>query len=129
MKNYLLAVLLTATAIGCQSTPTGNRWVRTEVYFGLSKPDGSLISTNDWQTFVDEVVTPQFPTGLSILDASGQWRNATGHIDHESSKVLVLLHPPGTEVEAKIDAIRAAYRKRFQQEAVMKVTSPARVDF
>ncbi len=43
--------------------------------------------------------------------------------------VLVLLHAPGKDTDAQIDAIRASYRTRFQQEAVMKVTSKAQVAF
>src|SRR5262245_19633562 len=96
LQKLALALLLTFSLAGCQSVPTGgNRWVRTEVYFGLSVPDGSQISASDFQKFIDEVVTPLFPAGLSVVEATGQWRNATGHIDHESSKVLVLLHPSG----------------------------------
>jgi hypothetical protein len=37
--------------------------------------------------------------------------------------VLLLLHPPGADTAQRIDAIRAAYRSRFNQEAVMKVTT------
>lgn len=129
MKKMVLALLLSATLAGCAHAPLGDCWVRSEVYFGLSKPDGSLISGTEWQAFLDEVVTPEFPAGLSVFDAAGQWRNATGHIDREHSKMLVLLHPSSAEIEAKIDAIRAAYRVRFSQEAVMKVTSRARVAF
>ncbi|TAK50863.1 MAG: DUF3574 domain-containing protein [Gammaproteobacteria bacterium] len=129
MKRFLPPLLLSFALAGCASVPTGERWVRSEVYFGLSKPDGSLISNAEWQIFMDEVVTPEFPAGLSVVDTAGQWRNATGHIDREQSKMLVLLHPPGAATEARIDAIRAAYRKRFSQEAVMKVTTPVRVAF
>jgi hypothetical protein len=125
----VLTLLLSATLVGCAHAPLGGRWVRSEAYVGLSKPDGSLISNTEWQTFLDEVVTPEFPAGLSVVDVAGQWRNAAGHIDREHSKMLVLLHPSSAEIEAKIDAIHAAYRVRFGQEAVMKVTSSARVAF
>ncbi len=115
--------------VGCAHAPFGDHWVRSELFFGLSKPDGSLISGTEWQTFLDEVITPKFPAGLSVVDAAGQWRNATGNIDRERSKMLILLHPARDEVDAKIDAIRTAYRVRFNQEAVMKVSSSARVAF
>lgn len=122
-------LLLSLALLGCQCPAPANHWDRTEVYFGLSAPDGSLVSAADFQKFVDDVITPQFPAGLTIVDASGQWRNATGHIDHEPSKVLIILHPPGADIQAKIDTIRREYRQRFHQEAVLKVTTPARVDF
>ena len=75
------------------------------------------------------MITLAFPAGLSVVDSRGHRRNASGHIDNEPSKVLVLLHPRVIEVEQGIDEIRATYCRRFQQEAVMKVTSPARVQF
>ena len=120
----MLALLLA----GCGTT-TNSRWARSEVYFGLSRPDGGLISHGEWQAFVNEVVTPKFPAGLTVVDTAGQWRNANGRIEQEPSKMLVLLHPHSPTVDAQIDEIRALYRQRFNQEAVMKVTSAARVAF
>jgi hypothetical protein len=128
MKRLLIALLLATALTGCQS-PSGQTWVRSEIYFGQSKPSGGQITPAEWQAFLDEVVTPQFPAGLSVLEADGQWRNVTGHIDHEHSKVLVLVHAPSRAIEKKIDDIRAAYCKRFEQEAVLKVASKARVAF
>ncbi|MGC3956690.1 MAG: DUF3574 domain-containing protein [Verrucomicrobiota bacterium] len=128
MKRFLLILVLATALTGCH-TPSGQAWVRSEIYFGQTKPSGAHITPTDWQTFLDEVVTPQFPAGLTVFDATGQWRNATGHIDREPSKVLVLVHPPSREIEQKLDAIRVAYCQRFEQEAVLKVTTKARVTF
>ena len=129
MNRLVVSLLLVLALCGCQTPPGGQRWVRSEVYFGLTKPSGGVISPAEWEKFLAEVVTPEFPSGLSVFDASGQWRNVTGHIDHEASRVLVLLHPPGADIEAKIDRIRAAYCQRFAQEAVMKVTTEVHVEF
>lgn len=128
MKGLFLALILATALTGCH-TPSGQAWVRSEVYFGQTRPGGAHIPPADWQKFLDEVVTPQFPAGLTVFDAAGQWRNVTGHIDREPSKVLVLVHPPSREIESKLDAIRAEYGRRFEQEAVLKVTSKARVAF
>ena len=128
MKRLLLILVLATALAGCH-TPSGQTWVRSEIYFGQTKPSGAHITPTEWQTFLDEVVTPQFPAGLTLFDAAGQWRNATGHIDREPSKVLVLVHRPGHEIERQIDVIRATYCQRFEQEAVLKVTSKASVAF
>lgn len=129
MKKFLPVLTLSLLLIGCGSAPAGSRWARSEVYFGLSRPHGPAITTAEWQTFVNDVVTPKFPAGLTIVDSTGQWRNATGLIEREPSKVLVLLHPANKAVDAQIDEIRALYCQRFNQEAVMKVTSFAQVTF
>jgi hypothetical protein len=129
-RLFLLTTLSLSLAFAGCSTPTASRaWVRSEIYFGLSRPDGTSISPGEWQAFMDEVITPEFPAGLSVVDTSGQWRNASGHIDREPSKMLVLLHPADPAIEGRIDAIRATYCVRFQQEAVMKVTTRAQVAF
>jgi hypothetical protein len=129
MKRFFPVLTLSLLLVGCGTNPAGTRWARSEVFFGLSRPGGAAITHVEWQAFVNEVVTPKFPAGLTIVDSAGQWRNAAGRIEHEPSKMLVLLHPASPAIDAQIDEIRALYCQRFNQEAVMKVTSPARVAF
>jgi hypothetical protein len=128
MRQFFPVLVFSLLLSGCGTTAS-SRWARSEVYFGLSRPDGSMITNTEWQTFVNEVVTPKFPAGLTIVDSAGQWRNAYGRIEQEPSKMLVLLHPQSPTIEAQIDEIRTLYRQRFNQEAVMKVTSAAHVAF
>jgi hypothetical protein len=103
--------------------------VRTELYFGLSTPGGGQITELQFDAFVAQVITPRFPDGLTIVDAIGQWRDSTGRISHERSKILIVLHEPGSAAAAAIEEIRAQYKSRFNQESVMRVTSIAGVAF
>ena len=128
-KLSLVVLGLTFLLGGCQSPSEGKLWVRSEVYFGLKKPDGSRVSEAEWNAFVREVVTPLFPNGLTIVETAGQWRDNSGTIIHEPSKMLVLLHPRDSVLESAINRIRTDYCHRFNQEAVMKVTTKARVAF
>ena len=105
------------------------RWVRSEVYFGMSTPGGELITPEAWQEFLNTEITPRFPAGLSVIDTAGQWRNAGGHIDREPGKLLVLLHPDNSAADAAIEEIRRLYCGRFRQEAVMRVEVAASVTF
>ena len=66
--------------------------LRTTLYFGLARPKGS-VSELEWQMFLRDEVTKRFPDGLTVWEAEGQWRTAAGSIDHEQSKVLLLVHP------------------------------------
>jgi hypothetical protein len=99
------------------------KFIRTELYFGRNIPTGGRVSESDWQKFVDEVVTPRFPDGLTVLDADGQWRGKDGSIAREESKVIVLLYPRKARkvMNTKIEEIRAEYKRRFAQEAVMRI--------
>ena len=99
------------------------KFVRTELYFGMNRPKGGTVSETDWQTFVDEFVTLRFPNGLTVLDADGQWRGKNGAISKENSKVMVLLYPRKQRKAAhtRIEEIRKEYKKRFDQESVMRI--------
>lgn len=96
---------------------------RTELYFGRDKNDGTLVSDEEWNKFLDEIVTPKFPAGLTVLEGNGQYRLQNGTIVKERSKVLVLLYSPKTRLtnSRKINEIRNQYKKRFQQESVMRI--------
>jgi hypothetical protein len=98
------------------------------VYFGTDKPSGR-VTPEEWSQFLGEVVTPRFPGGFSVWQASGQWRSASGAIVHEPSYVLSLVHPPGVAIDTAIDELVATYKERFQQEAVLRVRSDACTSF
>jgi hypothetical protein len=128
MKKFFSVLLLSLLLVGCANV-SGERWTRTEMYFGLLRIDKTPVTEREWETFVEQVVTPRFPAGLTVFNGAGQWRNSAGHIDREPSKVLVILHPGTESIEAKIDEVRRLYCQQFNQEAVMKVTSVAQVSF
>jgi hypothetical protein len=96
---------------------------RTELYFGRNKNDGTQVSDEEWSKFLDEIVTPRFPVGLTVLDGQGQYRLENGTIVKENSKVLVLLYSPKTRSanNRKIERIRSEYKKLFKQESVMRI--------
>ena len=108
-------------------------FARTELFFGTSKPDGTVVSDEEWGRFLDQEITPRFPDGLTVLTGYGQFRNAAGTIIRERSFVLILLYPSETRrnAGAKIEQIRTAYKARFQQESVLRVDDvlPARTSF
>lgn len=107
----------------------GTEWVRTELAFGLGLSGGRTIEPAEWQSFLDEVVTPRFPDGLTVVDAHGRWRNAAGRMTAEPSKILILFHPPDPAASARIEEIRELCKKRFGQESVLRATSPAKTSF
>lgn len=91
---------------------------------GADKPAGQ-VTPQEWADFLADTVTPRFPAGLTTWQASGQWRSETGSLVREPSYVLSLVHPPGEGSEAAIGEIVVAYKRRFEQEAVLRVRSDA----
>lgn len=73
------------------------------------------------QRFVDREVTPRFPAGLTLLGGNGQFRDTSGTTIRESSKLLIPLYPYKRDNSRKIESIRLAYTKAFQQESVLRV--------
>lgn len=110
--------------------PDGQRrqalaFVRTELFFGTAKPDGA-VSDAEFRVFVDEVVTPRFPDGLTFMKADGQFRGADGLTIKEDSYVLILLYPADDQKASsrRIDDIRREYMRQHQQESVLRVDDP-----
>jgi hypothetical protein len=102
---------------------------RLELLFGMSRRDAEPISDAEWQGFVDQEVTPRFPDGLTVVQAYGQWRNSSGSIAKENSRVLMIWYQPKPDADQRIEAIRDAYKARFKQESVMRVDSFSCVSF
>jgi len=112
-------------------------WVDTRLYFGLGpidqpandQPDKG-ISEARWRQFLDEEVTPRFPNGLSVQDVYGQWQGKNQTTPERlRSKLLVIDHPDTQENNAKIDAIRTAWKKLTGDQSVLRVSQPADVSF
>jgi hypothetical protein len=96
--------------------------LRTTLYFGLARPTGS-VSELEWQMFLRDEVTARFPEGLTVWEASGQWRRSDGQIEHEGSKVLLLVHPDTAAARSSVQAVIARYRQKFDQESVLWETA------
>src|SRR4030095_10916221 len=93
-----------------------------ELVFGLSKPDHGKVSKKEWNQFMEEVITPRFPDGFTIIDASGHWKDSK-QIIKEPSKILQVVCVIDAETDKKINEIAELYKKKFQQQAVLRIDS------
>jgi hypothetical protein len=98
------------------------QFVRTELFFGTAKPNGT-VTDHEFFAFLDAEITPRFPEGLTLLKAHGQFAGEDGVLVKEESFLLVLLYPleSAEDGNKKIEAIRRRYMKEFQQESVLRV--------
>jgi hypothetical protein len=92
--------------------------IRTTLYFGLSRPKGS-VSELEWQIFLRDEVTKRFPDGFTVWQAEGQWLTPDGSIDREQSKVLLLVHADSPTARQSVQAVIQSYRKAFDQQSVL----------
>ena len=115
------------TGAGCEDGEQA--LVHDTLYFGTGKPRGGMVTPAEWSEFLKSTVTPRFPQGLTVSPASGQWRGADGAIVQEASQVLQLVHPDDAASEKAVQALVAAYKAQFQQEAVLRVKARTCVSF
>jgi hypothetical protein len=120
----------TAPAIVRRRAPAGHRraglaFARTELFFGTAKREGA-VTPDEFRTFLDDVVTPLFPDGLTVTRVDGQFRGEDGVTVKEEAYVLVLMYPAeGLKASsANIDVIRRIYMRQHQQESVMRADDP-----
>lgn len=80
--------------------------------------------------FLDREITPAFPEGLTLQDGRGQWQR-DGKVIRETSYEVVLLYPEkeADERGERIERIRKAYEKRFQQDSVGRSDDQLTADF
>ena len=97
---------------------------------GRGGPEGEVVGDSEWDAFLADAITPRFPDGLTVLDAKGQWRGSDDVIKKESTKVLIIFAPNEDE-DAKdlIVEVTDEYRRRFDQESVLKTVSKTCVAF
>ena len=116
---------LLLTSAGCHNRAATDAatlqalWTRAELYFGQSLPDGKAIDAAEWQRFVDGQLTPIFSEGLTILDASGQYKNRAGAMAKEQTKLVIIVYKSAPEKEAAIRKLIDEYKRQFRQESVL----------
>ena len=126
----LAALALLACGGEDEPCPEGSdRLAEYQLFLGRSTSDAGEVSDEEWAAFLADTVTPRFPDGLTVLDAAGQWRDSTGAIQRERSKLLWILAPPGEEARRLIDEISEEYERRFNQESVLRILGSACASF
>jgi hypothetical protein len=118
-RAALAALLFIATA--CAST---GGIVVDRLFFGTNIPSGGQVSDEEWKTFVKDVVTPRFKDGLTVVEGDGQWLDPRGDVVREHVHIVEVAHKPGIDADQAIQSIADEYKKRFKQDAVLRVTAP-----
>ena len=101
-----------------------------ELMFGRNIGRRLGVNKADWSRFVDREIISRFPSGLTMFNAAGEWRDgASNKIMREPSKVVQIVLPGQAEDTARLNEIIAAYKQRFKQQSVVMIVRPACVSF
>ena len=126
ISSVLLAFWYLTAGVQAQSPATQQAdSVKSEVYFGSDMGAGESVSQEDWEQFVSDVVVPRFPAGLTVIDALGRGTRTAGGLTQ--SRVLIVVHSGGDDMDARLSEIKAEYKKRFGTAGVFHIDQPARI--
>jgi hypothetical protein len=134
VEGSLLTTLFLA-ALGCAArTPSvgvgpacvvgDSALVRETLYFGRNRPGGGTVDDAEWRTFLNQVLTPRFPAGLTVVNATGQWKGQSGVVEQEQSNVVTVYHAEDAESNRAVREVALEYKRRFGQEAVLRERIP-----
>ena len=98
--------------------------VELNLYFGRDKPAGGEVSDAEWAVFLADTMTPQFPAGLTVIDARGPHRDPAGVIGPEHTKLVVVVVFDAPAHRARVASVVETYTKRFGQHEVFRVEQP-----
>ena len=91
------------------------------LFFGRGSADNPrAVSDEAWSKFLEDTITIEFPDGLTVLDAYGQYTDSTGTLIKEETKLLIILVPPDADSTPGIDRIIEEYKSRFAQQGVLR---------
>jgi hypothetical protein len=101
-----------------------------ELWFGRKIGDRIGVSDTAFRRFVDGEITPRFPDGLTVFNATGQYRDRDSkRLIREPSKIVHLVLSGEPDEFAKLNAIAEVYKTRFKQQSVAIIVRPACVSF
>ncbi|WGL15872.1 DUF3574 domain-containing protein [Microbulbifer bruguierae] len=126
LTGCLLAACASPAYLDCQPGETPQ--IRDLLYFGTQK-EGGFVTDHEWSSFMESVITPRFPEGLTVVKGSGQWLAQNGEVIREPSHILSLIYSHTRDRDAEVAEIIQTYKRQFDQEAVLRVRSRACVSF
>ncbi len=124
MRRTAIALAIFLSACATYDARIGVQGIADRLYCGRLIPGGGEVTDADIDKFVEEVVAPRFPEGFTMWTATGNWEGK-----EEPTLVLEFVHPYGRRFDEEVREIADEYRRRFRQDAVMRVTVPAMMEF
>ena len=126
----LASAMTPAVRAGTPACPADtDLFTEYRLFFGRSQGAVEVVSDAAWRAFLAEEITPRFPDGLTVLDAAGQWRDSSGTVVRERSKLVLILAEPGDSGMQRTEEIAQAYKRTFGQESVLRAVTAACVSF
>jgi hypothetical protein len=112
------------------SSCSASRMVETDLYFGQTRPDGSMITEIEWTDFRNTQIAKVFDRGYTVIKASGNWLDPITHkLITEPSYLVICYYKKSSQMSQQIDSVRNWYKIMFQQQSVLRVDKKAKAAF
>jgi len=85
---------------------------KIQIYFGLSRPNGTELTLDEWLGFESGVLAKSIP-GFTVTESIGYWNG-----EKERSKIVTVIIETSSLVPT-IRMVAEVYKDRFEQEAVL----------
>lgn len=134
VKALIAAAVLTAlaacahapkpTVAATPPCPTGGERATAELVFArvAGAAPGPGVSEAEFAGFVSQEIVTRFHDGLTVLDAQDLSPRPGGGAIYGPAKVVMIVLPGQPDDRAQLDAIRDAYKRRFDQTSVLEMT-------
>jgi hypothetical protein len=125
LNALLLCRIAPAAAQGASCSAPQRPMQQIELTFGRNIGGRVGVGEAAWSGFLARQITPRFPDGLTVLSATGQWRDKQrGRLVREPSRLVILIvAADDTSAPDKIAAIVAGYKQQFRQQSVGVISS------
>ncbi|MCB1121814.1 MAG: DUF3574 domain-containing protein [Verrucomicrobiae bacterium] len=125
-QSYSASGIQTSSSQTEPASKTG--WLKTELYYGAGRLPADGSPDERWENYINEVVTPRFPEGLTLLEGTGQWRVKPGQPPRRHrSRILILIHEDTPEKSRLVDEIRSIWLEISGHQSVLRVSQPVEV--
>ena len=104
--------------------PSQKPMIEVQLFFGRDIEGRAIVSDAEWADFAATTVAKDFPNGFTVSDGVGQWRDPSGAVVHEPSKIVLVAADRADTLAPKLNDVIESYRARFHQQAVGVVTRP-----
>jgi len=109
---------------------SSSRMIETNLYFGQSRPDGSMITETEWNDFKQDYIDKVFKEGYSVFSLTGNWYDtAARKMITEPSYMVTCDYRNSRDISNRIDSICYWYKILFVQQAVLRVDRKVKLRF
>jgi hypothetical protein len=96
--------------------------IETHLYFGQSKPNGSMVSEEEWNKFKENEISRVFKEGSTIINTTGNWYDPESRkLISEPTYVVIYYYKKSALTSKQIDSLRNTYKNLFQQQSILRV--------